>query len=160
MLVGSISNTATPPHFIHFLNTMFLPYRLLGISLKRIDCWKQYLHYERSLLKRENSKYLVIPKFLNFRIPNNGCFEPTAVHNFQRKLLKEELFKPKKALAEHESKVYKKRNILKSVLPSQSYNHQFYYSQVTLFNTQKKLLKQRTQKKTGKFVERSRASSV
>ena len=71
---------------------MFLRYRHLAISLKRIDCWKQCLHYERYLLKRENCKCriqfvencrsAVIPKFLNFRIPNNGCFEPTAVHNF------------------------------------------------------------------------------
>ena len=64
--------------------------------------------------------------FLKFRIPNNGSFEPTTVHTFQGKLLKE-LFKAKKALAEHESKVYEKRNILKGILPSKL-SHQFYDS--------------------------------
>ena len=107
---------------------MFPTYYLFAISLKHLGYWKQYLHYRRSLLKRGNCKcYIqfvenyrsadVIRKFLKFRIPNNGCFEPTAVHNFQRKLLREELFKAKKALAEHESKVCDERNILKSVLP-------------------------------------------
>ena len=38
----------------------------------------------------------------DFRIPNNGCFERTTVRNFQRKLLREQLSKAKKALAEHE----------------------------------------------------------
>ena len=74
-------------------------------------------------------------------------------NNFQRKLLREELFKAKKALAEHVSKVYEKRNILKSVLPSK-----FYYSQDLHCLIHEKMLKQRTQK-TGKFVERTRAST-
>ena len=107
---------------------MFPTYYLFAISLKQVGFWQQYLHYRRSLLKRGNCNcYIqfvenyrsadVIRKFLKFRIPNNGCFEPTAVHNFQRKLLREELFKAKKALAEQESKVCDERNILKSVLP-------------------------------------------
>ena len=107
---------------------MFPTYYLFAISLKQVGYWKQYLHYRRSLLKRGNCKCCiqfvenyrsgdVIRKFLKFRIPNNGSFEPTAVDNFQRKLLREELFKAKKSLAEHESKVCEERNILKSVLP-------------------------------------------
>ena len=86
------------------------------------------LDYERSLMKPENCKCCiqfienflsadVIPKFLKFRIPNNGCFQPTTIHNFQRKLLKQELFKVKKTLAEHKLKVKERRDILKGFLP-------------------------------------------
>ena len=75
----------------------------------------------------------VIPKWSNFRIPNNGCFEPTTVHNFQRKSLKEELFQAKKALVEYELKVLEKKNIIKSVLPSSV----LLFKRVTLFNTRK-----------------------
>ena len=41
----------------------------------------------------------VIPTFLRFRIPENGCFEPTIVHNFQRRLLKTELNKARQQLS-------------------------------------------------------------
>ena len=81
--------------------------------------------------------------FLKFRIPNNGSFEPTTVHTFQGKLLKE-LFKAKKALAEHESKVYEKRNILKGILPSKLSPSVLWFTKITVFNTQK-MLKQHTQ---------------
>ena len=87
----------------------------------------------------------VFPKFLNFRIPNNGCFEPTVVHNFQRKLLKEELLKAKKALAEHESKVYEKGNILKSVLLSKLLPSVLLFTRVNCI-IHERMLKQRTLK--------------
>ena len=58
-------------------------------------------------------------------------------NNFQRKLLREELFKAKKALAEHVSKVYEKRNILKSVLPSRLLPSVLVFTSLTLFNTRK-----------------------
>ena len=116
----------------------------MAITLKWKDCWKQYLHHERSLLKRENCKCRIkflencrsadlIPKFLNFRISNNGCFEPTTIHNLQRKLLKEELFKAKKPLAcwiQIES-------IEISVLPSTLLPSVLLFTRVTLFNTRK-----------------------
>ena len=80
--------------FIHLLKHNVSTISPFG---KRIERWKQYSHYERSLLKRENFKcriqFLencrsadVSPKFLNFRNPNNGCFKSTAVHNFRRSL--------------------------------------------------------------------------
>ena len=83
---------------------MFLPQRLLAIELKRADCWKEFLQYQTALEKFENN-YLrieflknckasdIIPKFLTFRIPNNGCFDNSIVHNFQKSLLNKEIVK-------------------------------------------------------------------
>ena len=68
------------------------------------------------------------------------------VHNFQRELLKEELFKAKKALVEHEPKVYEKRNILKSVLASKLLPSVLLFTRVTLFNTRKNVEALHTQK--------------
>ena len=113
---------------------MFLPLRLLAKVLQRTECWKFYLEYDRILQKRERSlcriDFLekcwqadIIPKFLKFRVPNNGCFEPTTVHNFQRRLLKNELAKARSTLKEHEKYVNSKRSKLsrtinKTLLPS------------------------------------------
>ena len=73
-------------------------------ELERKDCWKQYLDYKQSLIKREINKCRIdflkkciqtdiIPAFFKFRVPNNSCFETTVVQNFQRRLLKGELNK-------------------------------------------------------------------
>ena len=67
-------------------------------------------------------------------------------NNFQRKLLREELFKAKKALAEHVSKVYEKRNILKSVSRSRLLPSVLVFTRLTLFNTRKNVEATRTKK--------------
>ena len=85
---------------------MFLPLRLLALELKRRDCWKEYLQYQKHLEKVEiNSLRIhfldnckradIIPCFLKFRIPNNGCFNDKSVHNFQRTLLHKEIIEAK-----------------------------------------------------------------
>ena len=85
---------------------MFLPYRLLAKELQRSCCLKQFLQYQKAICKLENNslriKFLenckradIIPKFLQFRVPNNGCFDGTSIHNFQKQLLNEELQKAK-----------------------------------------------------------------
>ena len=67
------------------INVMFLPHGPLAKELQRKDCWKQYLDYEQSLIKRERNKCWIdflkkciktdiIPAFLKFRVPNNDCF--------------------------------------------------------------------------------------
>ena len=107
---------------------MFLIYRLMALSLQRSDCWKQYLEYDRSLIKLENCSQRIefieqcqnadiIPRFLKFRIPKNGCFEPTVVHNFQLKLLKQELNKAEKTKVRHLNNVHQKRVALKLLMP-------------------------------------------
>ena len=124
---------------------MFPPYHLLAISLKQIDCLKQYLDYERLWNCKCCIQFVkncwsadVIPKFLKLTIPNNGYFDPTAAYTFQKNLLK--------TLAEHESKVYKKRIITNKeylqVFHHQNYYHQFYYSHELQYLIHTKMLKQ------------------
>ena len=79
-----------------------LPLKLLKIELKRqgtLTSWYAYLNLKSKPLKTckrieflqtcEENK--VIPKFLKFRIPKNGCFNANEVERFQAKLLKIEL---------------------------------------------------------------------
>ena len=105
---------------------MFLWYRLLAKELQGKDCWKQYLDYEWSLIKRERNKCRIdffkkciqtdiIPAFLKFRVPDNGCFQPAVVRNFQRRILKRELNKANATLYEHERKVNDTREILRQI---------------------------------------------
>ena len=93
-------------------NSMFLPLRLLAICLLKTCCMKPYLNYQRSRIKKVNNLRCIefiencrqadiIPRFLRFRIPNNGCFEPSVVLNFQRRLLKQELAKAKQQAESH-----------------------------------------------------------
>ena len=60
----------------------------------------------------------LIPKFLKFRIPNNGCFDNTSVHNFQRQLLNKELIKAEKSLKEMNIRLEEKRATLREAVPS------------------------------------------
>ena len=59
--------------------------RYLNHLTKQLNC-RQRIRFLTSCLKND-----LIPKFLNFRVPNNGCFEATTVHNFQRRLLRKEI---------------------------------------------------------------------
>ena len=88
---------------------MFLPLRLLAQELKGHDCWKLYLDYTKIRGKIENNKLRIafledckradiIPRFLKFRIPNNGCFDQKSVHDFQRNLLRKEIISAKENL--------------------------------------------------------------
>ncbi len=107
---------------------MFLPLKLLHLELKRNSCFKDYLSYKNFLEKSdkcvERVSFLercrdsdIIPKFLNFRIPTNGCFDDQSVHNFQRRLLLKEIDKAKKQLSEHYVKLDEKRQILRENIP-------------------------------------------
>ena len=59
----------------------------------------------------------VIPKFLRFRIPANGCFNNLAVKNFRRKLLKLEIDKARNLKVEMDSKLKTARDSLVDGLP-------------------------------------------
>ena len=85
---------------------MFLPQRLLHLELRRRDCLKDLFRYQDQLLKLVNNRLRIefighckradiIPRFLKFRIPNNGCFDEDSIHDFQKKLLHKELIKAK-----------------------------------------------------------------
>ena len=95
---------------------MFLPLRLLAICLLELCCMKLYLNYQRARMKQVNNLLRIdfiencrqadiIPRFLRFRIPNNGCFEQSVVLNFQRRLLKQELTKAKQQAEAHKISV-------------------------------------------------------
>ena len=107
---------------------MFLPFRLMALELRRSSCWKQYLHYEKTLNKveRNNLRIIflenckradVIPSFLKFRIPTNGCFDEKSVHDFQRQLLKKELQKAKDDRRKLKENLHEKRRQLILVVP-------------------------------------------
>ena len=115
-------------HYVLLVTTMFLPHRLLALELERSSCWKQYLHYQKTLIKVENNslqiKFLenckradLIPRFLKFRIPNNGCFDEKTVHNFQKQLLKKELCRAKEDLKKTQSHLEEKRDALRNTAP-------------------------------------------
>ena len=60
----------------------------------------------------------IIPKFLMFRVPTNGCFDDQSVHNFQRRLLHKEIAAAQKQLNEHTKSLDEKRSNLKAKLPT------------------------------------------
>ena len=107
---------------------MFLPYRLLAQELKRSNCWKEFLHYQKAINKLEINSLRIeflenckrsdlIPRFLKFRIPNNGCFDEKSVHDFQRKLLTKELLAAKENVKQSTARLNEQRNAIKSVAP-------------------------------------------
>ena len=106
---------------------MFLPYKLL----KRLDdlgLWKAYLDYQKQRRRvihnlagaefiRRCLKNDLIPNFLKFRIPANGCFEQATVHIFQKRLLRKELSKAVTAQNEAQEPLERARNKLRDSVP-------------------------------------------
>ena len=106
-----------------------LPYKLFITELTRNNSLREYLQYEKALCKLtiniarieflENCrKSDIIPKFLKFRIPNNGCFDDKAVHEFQKKLLHHEIIKAKGDRLQLQNNIDNKRVTLKTCVPS------------------------------------------
>ena len=131
---------------------MFLPARLVAIELRRNDCWKQYLQYQKCICKVEicnlrvrfldNCKHAdVIPRFLKFRIPNNGCFHEKTIHDFQLQLLKKELQKAKVELKSLQEKLDEKRCCLKAVVPRKCLPSIALYTRFVRWNTRSEQLK-------------------
>ena len=108
---------------------MFLAYKLYCLELLRHDCLKIYLKY-RKILRKSDSHSLrinfldkclkanIIPRFLKFRVPTNGCFDDRSVHDFQIRLLRKELFKAKVEHTETSDKLSEIREKLKQKLQS------------------------------------------
>ena len=110
------------------LTLMILPLRLLAIELNRDDCWKTYLQYQTALEKVGNNdlrlKFIdnciksdVIPRFLKFRVPQNGCFDDSSVHAFQKRLLRKELNRAKEDLKLARGRLDKKREAIQNEVP-------------------------------------------
>ena len=131
---------------------MFLPFRLLAKSLKSLNGWKKFLDYRKALINQEKnlrrvsfleqcSEADIIPRFLKFRIPDNGCFEPTVVHNFQLKLLKTELNKAKKTIEKREKTVKDARIALRSIVPDRLVPSVVLFCRIEVSNTKEELMK-------------------
>ena len=78
-----------------------LPRILFEKILEKRDALSFFAKYQRSVQKLSfcchRIKFLstclkndIISKFLRFKMPANGCFESTVVHNFQKRLLRKE----------------------------------------------------------------------
>ena len=107
---------------------MFLSHKLLRLELQRHGHWKDFLDYRTCIQKvvkhslritflEECCKAEIIPRFLKFRIPNNGCFDDKSVHDFQKRLLKKELANGRMDLKQSEEKVIQQLQILKEHIP-------------------------------------------
>ena len=108
---------------------MYIPLRQLAIELQRSFCWKQYLQYQKAITKVEFNNLRVnfletckksglIPDFLRFRIPTNGCFDDNSVKEFQRKLLYKEILKAKEDSKLADQRLAQKRKALLNGVPS------------------------------------------
>ena len=104
---------------------MFLAYRLLLLELRRNHCIHGFLQYKKALCKVESHSLRInflenclrsdiIPKFLRFRVPNNGCFDDKSVHDFQKRLLRKEIFAAKHDLDTSRQTLSEKRKDLQS----------------------------------------------
>ncbi len=136
---------------------MFLPFRLLAKSLKTLDGWKRFLDYRKALINQEKNlrriSFLqqccdadIIPRFLTFRIPENGCFEATVVHNFQVKLLKTELNKAKKTIEKRAKTVEDRRIALRPVVPDRLVPSVVLFCRIEVSNTKEELVKKHANK--------------
>ena len=114
-------------HYLLLMN-MFLPYRLMSLELTRNDCTNYFLQYRKSLEKREKNslrvtflsscmKADIIPRFLKFRIPNNGVFDNNSVFEFQKGLLRKELYKAKQDIQTLNDKTSAKRLLVQTHVP-------------------------------------------
>ena len=118
------------------------------MELSRNGCWKSYLQYRKLLRKCthhtlrigfiENClKSSIIPRFLKFRIPNNGCFDEKSVHDFQLRLLRKELFVANGDRQKMIDKLHHARDELKHKAPSKSIPSIILHSNIDIRNLRK-----------------------
>ena len=128
---------------------MFLPRRLLALELRRNGCSKTFVRYQASLQKLKNNtlrieflencfKAEIIPRFLKFRIPNNGCFDDRSVNVFQKKLLRKEIIRAKLELQRTNEKVEGHRNEVKGQIPIQLFPSIILYTRIHVNEFRKK----------------------
>ena len=59
----------------------------------------------------------LIPCFLKFWVPNNGCFDNKSVHDFQKGLLRKELVRARQDLKSANERLYANRQAIKNAVP-------------------------------------------
>ena len=132
--------------------TMILPYRLFRKEIQRhSNCFKDYLNYLKAIDKYDKCvlriSFLekcrdsdIIPNFLNFRIPNNGCFEEQSVHNFQRGLLHKEIGKARVLVEDLNLRLNEKRCVLRDKIPHHCLPSAVVYSRLDRLKNRKSVV--------------------
>ena len=129
---------------------MFLNETELHSELRRSACYKDYLNYQNVIEKYdkcvERLNFItkcrdsdIIPKFLLFRVPNNGCFDDQSVHNFQRRLLHKEIATAQNQLKEHDKSLDDKRSSLRVKLPPDLIPSVVWHSRLRRIKTRKEI---------------------
>ena len=143
---------------------MFLPYRLLKKTLLSLGCSGAFMAYLRKRKKidiaRLREKFLkkcvqndIIPRFLKFRVPENGCFVDSIVHAFQKKLLKTEINTCVRHLRKHEEDLRQLRYDLIQACPRHLLPSICLYVKMEVADTRKQM----TERHDKKLSELSKA---
>ena len=136
---------------------MLLPFKLFRKETQRHSCFKDYMNYVMCIDKLDKCNLRIaflercrdsniIPKFLSFRIPQNGCFDNNSVEKFQRGLLLKEIAKARSTFTECTLRVEEKRDILKQKLPAKCVASAVVYSRIQRVSS-RKLVAQKHDKK-------------
>ena len=107
---------------------------------------KPYLQYQKALEKHlKNSLRIefltkwkfaeIIPRFLKFRIPTNGCFDDNSVQEFQQKLLRKEIACAKTDVQSNSEQLTAKRVVIQTavndaLLPSVAVHSRYFIRKV------------------------------
>ena len=76
----------------------------------------------------------IIPNFLRFRLPKNGCFDQKITHNYQMNLLRKNILNARETLKMQEQKLENTRNTLKEKAPEKCYHSIFFYAKIAKRN--------------------------
>ena len=88
----------------------------------------------------------LIPRFLKFRIPNNGCFDEKSIRLFQHRLLNKEIQKAKNDLKTSTKNLDEKRHDLQSNAPLKCLPSIALYTRETRIATRRKQLRTHNKK--------------
>ena len=76
----------------------------------------------------------IIPNFLRFRLPKNGCFDQKITHNYQMNLLRKNILNARETLKMQEQKLENTRNTLKEKAPEKCYHSIFFHAKIAKRN--------------------------
>ena len=108
---------------------MFLPWKFFKKSCQKASGDTEFMACRRKRLESENNKLRlrflrncqmsdIIPRFLKFRVPLNGCFEERNVQKFQRKLLRKEIVEAARNLENQQAELVGISKKIVDLIPS------------------------------------------
>ena len=90
--------------------------------MKYRSSFRKFVNHNLRIRFLENcDKTDIVPIFLKFRIPNNGCFDDRYVRDFQKRLLKKEIIQAKVDMKDSMQKVNIEREKVKMRVPYKCY---------------------------------------